>query len=131
MLPLLVGVRAGGGAPVINLSSSLDEEDLIVATSHDFEFAQRLIGVLNRAVLGPLGDGKIIVLSDSDEEEVHEEKTTVTKTVAASTTVNPASTTSADTDDSPVGVKNDNSDDQGPDQEAGSYNGSGDDTGEP
>jgi hypothetical protein len=58
---------------VINLSSSLDEEDLIAATSHDFELAQRLFGELNRAVLGPPDDGKIIVLSDSNEEEVHEE----------------------------------------------------------
>jgi hypothetical protein len=29
-----------GKAPVIDLSSSLDEEDLIATTSHDFEFAQ-------------------------------------------------------------------------------------------
>jgi hypothetical protein len=43
MPPLLTGVRAGGPsekAPVIDLSSSLDEEDLIAATSRDFEFAQ-------------------------------------------------------------------------------------------
>jgi hypothetical protein len=33
---------------VIDLSSSLDEEDLIAATSYDFEFAQRLFGKLNR-----------------------------------------------------------------------------------
>jgi hypothetical protein len=58
---------------VINLSSSSDEEDLIAATSHDFELAQRLFGELNHAVLGPPDDGKIIVLSDSNEEEVHEE----------------------------------------------------------
>jgi hypothetical protein len=63
-------------APVIDLSSSSDEEDLIAATSHDFEFTQRLFGELNRAVLGPPGDDKVIILSDSDEEEVHEEKIT-------------------------------------------------------
>jgi hypothetical protein len=73
---LLTGVWAGGPsgkASVIDLSSSSDEEDLIAATSHDFELAQWLFGELNRAVLGPPGDGKIIVLCDSNEEEVHEE----------------------------------------------------------
>jgi hypothetical protein len=35
-------------ALVIDLSSSLDDEDLIAATSYDFEFAQRLFGKLNR-----------------------------------------------------------------------------------
>jgi hypothetical protein len=58
-----------GKAPVIDLSSSLDEEDLIAATSHDFEFAQWLFGVLNRAILRPPGDGKVIILDDSDEEK--------------------------------------------------------------
>jgi hypothetical protein len=79
--------------------------------------------------MGPPGDGKIIILSDSDEEEVREEKTTDTKDVAASIAVNPAST--ADADDASAGAKNDNSDDQGPDQEAGSGNDSGGDAGEP
>jgi hypothetical protein len=116
---------------VINLSLSSDEEDLIAATSCDFEFAQRLFGKLNRAVLGPPDDGKIIVLSDSGEEEVREEKTIGTKTVAASTTVKPASIASANADDALAGVKNDNSDDQGPDQEAGGDNSNRDNAGEP
>jgi hypothetical protein len=92
-------------APVIDLSSSSDEEDLIAATSHDFEFTQRLFGELNCAVLGPPGDGKIIILIDSDEEEVCEEKTTDTEYAAASATVNPASTAFADVDDAPAGEK--------------------------
>jgi hypothetical protein len=79
--------------------------------------------------MGPPGDDKIIILSDFDEEEVREEKTTDTKDVAASIAVNPAST--ADADDASVGAKNDNSDDQGPDQEAGGGNDSGGDAGEP
>jgi hypothetical protein len=116
---------------VIELSSSSNEEDLNTATSRDFEFAQRLFGELNRVVLGPPDDGKIIILSDSDEEEVREEKTTGTETVAASAVVNPASTASANADDAPAGVKNDNSDDQGLDQEADGDNGSRDDTDEP
>jgi hypothetical protein len=116
---------------VIDLSSSSDEEDLIAATSRDFEFTQRLFGELNRAVLGPPGDDKVIILSDSDKEEVHEEKITGIEDAATSGAVNPASTASAGTDDAPMGAKNNNSDDQGPDQEAGSDNGSGDDTDEP
>jgi hypothetical protein len=115
--------------PVIDLSSSSDEEDLITATSCDFVFAQRLFGELNRAVLGSPDDGKIIVLNDFDEEEVCKEKTTSIEDVTASTVVNPTSTASAD--DAPVGAKNDNSDDQGPDQEAGGDNDIGDDVGEP
>jgi hypothetical protein len=71
-------------------------------------------GDLNRDVLGPLDYGKIIILSDSDEEEedVHEKKTTSTEDAATSAAVNPASTASANADDAPTGVKNDNSDDR-------------------
>jgi hypothetical protein len=116
---------------VIDLSSFSDEEDLIASTSHDFEFIQRLFSELNRVVLGPPSDSKIIVLSNSNEEEARKEKTIGTKDVVASTTVNPASTASADADDAPTKAKYDNSDDQGPDQEAGDDNDSGDDADEP
>jgi hypothetical protein len=54
---------------VVDLSSSSDEEGLLPDTSWDEEFARRLFGDLNRGVLGPPGDGKVIILSDSDEEE--------------------------------------------------------------
>jgi hypothetical protein len=59
---------------VVDLSS-LDEENLIPNTSRDAEFARRLFGDLNNRLLQPLDDGKIIILSDSneEEEEVHEE----------------------------------------------------------
>jgi hypothetical protein len=116
---------------VNDLSSSSHEEDLIAATSRDFEFAQRFYGDLNRVVLGPPDDDKIIVLSDSNEEEVCEEKTTDTKNAAASAAVNPAATTSIDADDGPAGAKNDNSYDQDPNQEADGDSGSGGDAGEP
>jgi hypothetical protein len=99
---LFTGVQAGGPfakAPVIDLSSSTDEEDLIADTSHDFEFVQRLYGELNHAVLWPPGNDKIIILSDSDEEEVGEEKNTGTEGTVASAAANPTSTTSADIDD--------------------------------
>jgi hypothetical protein len=98
-------------APVIDLSSPSNEEYLIAATSHDFDFTQRLFGELNRVVLRPPGDGIIIILNDSNEEEVREEKTTNTKDVAASAAVNHASTATDDANDAPVGAKNDNSDD--------------------
>jgi hypothetical protein len=52
----------------VDLSSSSDEEGLIHDTSQDVEFARKLFGDLNHGVLGPLDDGKIIILSDSDEE---------------------------------------------------------------
>jgi hypothetical protein len=53
----------------VDLSSYSDEEDLIPDTSHNFEFAKHLYSELNRVLLGPPGDGKIIMLSDSDEEK--------------------------------------------------------------
>jgi hypothetical protein len=114
---------------VVDLSSSLDEEDLIPNTSRNFEFAQRLYGELNHALLGPSDDGQIIILSDSDEEkeEVHEEKSTDAGDTTAYAAVNPTSTASADDADASVGTKNDNSDDQ----EAGGEDSSRDVTGEP
>jgi hypothetical protein len=115
---------------MIDLSSSSDKEDLITATSHDFEFTQRLFGELNRAILRPPGDGKIIILSDTDEEEVREEKTTGIKDMTSSAVVNPASIAFTSTDDALVGAKNNNSDDQASDQEAGSDNDNGGDTDE-
>jgi hypothetical protein len=83
---------------VIELSSSLDEEDFFADTSRDFEFAQRLYGKLNRDLLRPPDDGKVIILSDSngEKEEAREEKPTDTEDVAVSTAVNPISTASAD-----------------------------------
>jgi hypothetical protein len=113
---------------MIDLSLSLDEENFITDTSHDAEFARRLFGDLNRDILGPPGDGKVIILDDSDEEkEVPDEKMVGTELVASSTAINPASTASAAANDAPKG-KNDNSDDQGPDKEAsgGNSNESGD-----
>jgi hypothetical protein len=54
-------------APVVNLSSSFDEEDLIADVSWDEAFIRRLFGDHNNDILGPPGDGKIIILGDSDE----------------------------------------------------------------
>jgi hypothetical protein len=61
------------------------------------EFVRRLFRDLNRSVLGPSGDGKVIILSDSDEEEeVWEEDATNTKATPSSVVESPASTASTD-----------------------------------
>jgi hypothetical protein len=114
---------------MIDLSLSSDEETFITDTSHDAEFARKLFGDHNRDILRPPGDDKVIILDDSDEEKkVPDEKTVGTELATTSAAVNPMPTTSAATDDVHEGVNNDNSDDQGPDQEAsgGNGNGSGD-----
>jgi hypothetical protein len=78
---------------MVDLSSSLDEEGSIADTSRDLEFTKRLYGELNRALLGPPSDRKIIILSDSDEEkeEVHEEKSSGVGDVTTPAAINPAS----------------------------------------
>jgi hypothetical protein len=93
-----------GKAPMIDLSSASDEDDFIADTSRDFEFTQWLYGELNRGFLEPPGDGKIIILSDSDEEkeDMHEEKSSSPKGVAASSVVNPASTASTGNANTPI-----------------------------
>jgi hypothetical protein len=87
-----------GKAPIIDLSSSSDEEDSFADTFHDFEFAQRLYGELNHDLLGPADDDKIIILNDSDEEKekAREEKSVGTENTAAFAVVNPVSTASVD-----------------------------------
>jgi hypothetical protein len=71
---------------VVDLSSSSDEEGLIHDTSWDAEFTRRLFGELNRDVLRPLDDDKIIILSvsDEEEEEVREETTVDTDVMPSS-----------------------------------------------
>jgi hypothetical protein len=95
--------------PVVNLS--LDEEDPIPHTSCDFEFAQRLYDELNRALLGPSCDGKIIIIiSDSDEEEEAREETIVDAKAAPSTAaVKPSTPTASPTnvDEDPGAMPND------------------------
>jgi hypothetical protein len=116
----------------VDLSSSSSEEGLIADVSWDEEFARRLFGDLDRNVLGPPSDGKIIILSDFDEEEdkVHEEKTIGTEHATTSVAVNSNSASTASVD-APTGVKNDNSDDRTPDHKADSNSGSRDDAGLP
>jgi hypothetical protein len=120
---MLTSVWVGGPsekAPILDLSSSSDDEGLIPDTSWDAEFARRLFGDLNHALLGPPGDGKVIILSDSDqEEEVCEEITTDAAIAPSSAARIPASIASAtDTDEVVKRVQIDNSDDHALDQEA-------------
>jgi hypothetical protein len=88
---------SSGKTPVVNLSSSFDEGDLIVDISRDEEFAKSLFGDLNRDILGPLDTGKIIILNDSNEkEDVHEEKAADVKAMPSSAVRSPAPTASTD-----------------------------------
>jgi hypothetical protein len=97
----------------------LDPSSFIVDTSHDEELAGKLFGDLNRDILEPPGDSKIIVLGDDDEAQ--EEKTANIKSTTA-----PASA-----DDAPAEARIGNSDDQRPDQEADGGDNSGRSTGGP
>jgi hypothetical protein len=55
--------------PVVDLALSSGEEESIADTSRDEKFDRKLFGDLNRDILGSSGDGKIIVISDSDDED--------------------------------------------------------------
>jgi hypothetical protein len=58
----------------VDLALSSGEEDSVTDTSRDEEFARKLFGDLNRDILGPPDDGKIIIISDfDDEDETHED----------------------------------------------------------
>jgi hypothetical protein len=117
---------------MIDLSSSSNEENFIVDTSHNVELAKKLFGGLNRNILGPPGDGKINILDDSDDEtEAQDEKTAGIKPTAAPASVDPASTAPTSADDAPARAKISNSHDQGFDQEARGSDGDGCSTGEP
>jgi hypothetical protein len=105
-----------GVTPVSGSSS------LVIDTSSDEKFVTKLFGDLNLNILGPSGDGKIIIIDDSDnDDEVQEEGT-----VGAEPTAAPASAA-----DAPARSRVDNSDDQGFDQEADDGDNSGRSAGEP
>jgi hypothetical protein len=95
-----------------DLASSSGEENFFVDTSRDEEHARKLFGDLNRDILGPPSDGKIIVLSDSDDEDEAHEDTAVNAKAAPPSAVNsPVTPASAfDADETPDGVQDDSSD---------------------
>jgi hypothetical protein len=72
----------------------IDPSSFIVDTSRDEELARKLFGDLNRDILGPPSDGKIIVLDDSDNDDEAQEE----KTVGIESMTTPASTDDASTE---------------------------------
>jgi hypothetical protein len=87
----------------------LKPSSFIVDTSRDEELPRKLFGDVNRDILMPPGDGKIIIIDDSDDnDEAQEEKTADIESTTAPTSA----------DDAPAEARIGNSDDQGPDSEA-------------
>jgi hypothetical protein len=107
---------ASGATPVSGPSS------LVVDTSHDEEFARKLFGDLIYDILRPPGDGKIIIIDDSDDDNEAQEE----GTAGIDPIIVPASAV-----DAPAGARVTNSDDQGFEQEADGGNDSGRSAGEP
>jgi hypothetical protein len=111
-LPLCEQGGPSEPVPVVDLALSSDEEDSVADTSQDEEFTRKLFGDLNRDILGLPGDGKIIVISDSDDEdETHEDAAVNAEAAppsAANSTDSPTST--SDADKTPDGVSDDNAD---------------------
>jgi hypothetical protein len=86
----------------MDLALSPSEEDSVADTSRDEEFARKLFGDLNRDILGPPGDGKIIIISDSDDEDE------AAPPSAANSADSP--TSASNVDETPDGVSDDNAD---------------------
>jgi hypothetical protein len=85
------------GATPVSIPSSL-----VVDTSRDEEFVRKLFGDLNRDILGPPGDSKIIIIAESDDDdEAQEEGMTGIDptTVLASVADAPAGTSVTNSDD--------------------------------
>jgi hypothetical protein len=93
---------ASGATPVSD--SSL----LVVDTSRDGEFTRKFFGDLNRDILGPSGDDKIIIIDNSDNDDEAQEEGT--------TDIDPT-TIPASAADAPAGTSVTNSDVQGSEQE--------------
>jgi hypothetical protein len=98
--------------PIVDLASSSGKEDFFADTSRDEELARKLFDDLNRDILRPPGDGKIIVLSDSDDEDEAHEDTAINAEAAPPSAVNSAdtSTSAPDADETPDGVQDGNTD---------------------
>jgi hypothetical protein len=96
----------------VDLASSSGEEDSFTDKSRGEELARKLFGDLNRDILGLPGDGKIIVLSDSDDEDETHEDAAVNAEAAPPSAANSADspTSAPDADETPDGVPDDNAD---------------------
>jgi hypothetical protein len=102
--------------PVIELSSSSDEEGFFADTARDVEFAKQLFGDLNCDLLGPPDDGEVIIINDSDEEEEAREDTATDAEATPSTAVKSLTLASSavDADEGKRKMQDDNSDDLAP-----------------
>jgi hypothetical protein len=98
------------GILVVDLSSK--EEDVFPDTSRDEEFVRQLFDDHNCELLGPLGDGNIITLSGSDEEEEVREEDAADAEAVPSSAVNSLALTASvgDADDAPDVVQDNSSD---------------------
>jgi hypothetical protein len=96
----------------VDLALSSGEEDSVADTSRDEEFARKLFGELNRDILGPCGDGKIIVISDSDNDDETHEDAAINAEAAPPSAANSADspTSASDADETTDGVSDDNAD---------------------
>jgi hypothetical protein len=110
----------------------IDPSSFIVDTSRDAELARKLFSDLNHDILGPPGDDKIIILNDSDDDiEAQEEKIVDIESTATPASADPTLSAPTSANDAPAGAMIDNSDDQGPDQEADGGDGGRRSAGEP
>jgi hypothetical protein len=96
----------------VDLASTSGKEDSVADTSWDKELARKLFGDLNRDILGPPGDGKIIILNDSDDEDETHEDTAINAEAAPPSAANSTDspTSAPDADETPDGVSDDNAD---------------------
>jgi hypothetical protein len=117
--------------PVVDLSS--DEEDIFPDISCDEEFVRKLFGDLNYGLLGPPGDGNVIILINSDEEkEVREEDTADTEAAPPSVINSLAPTVStANAVDALDGVQDDSNGSRTPDRVQNDSSDGGDEAGSP
>jgi hypothetical protein len=95
--------------PVVNLS--LGEEDVVPYASRDEDVTRKLFGDLNCVFLGSPNDGNVIVISDSEEEEVHEDDRVDADVAPFSLRISSApSTSNIVDDDAPDEVQDDSCD---------------------
>jgi hypothetical protein len=97
---------------MVDLASPSGKEDFFTDTSRDEELIRKLFDDLNRDILGPPGDGKIIILSDSDDEDEVHKDAVVNAEAAPPSAVNSLVTPAfaSDVDETPDGVQDDSSD---------------------
>jgi hypothetical protein len=112
-----------GTTGAIRISASAGSpSSLFVDTSHDEQFTRKLFGDLNRNILGPPGNGKIIIIDDSDNDDEAQDEGTVG--------IEPTAVL-ASAADAPTGARVTDSDDQGSDQEVDGGDNSGRSASEP